>query len=130
MGATNFIATEEDADWAKHHAGSLDLIVSTISSASLPLGEMLGLLKLKGTFIQVGVPEEPLPQIPAFALIGQRVKLGGSKTGSPAQIREMLELAASKDVHSWTNEWPMKKANEMLPEFEANKPRYRFVLVN
>ena len=58
MGATNFIATNEDKDWATHHANSLDLIISTISSSSLPLGEMLGLLRLKGTFIQVGVPEE------------------------------------------------------------------------
>jgi D-arabinose 1-dehydrogenase-like Zn-dependent alcohol dehydrogenase len=29
MGATDFIATDEDEDWATKHAGSLDLIVST-----------------------------------------------------------------------------------------------------
>lgn len=130
MGATKFIATGEDKDWAQQNAGSLDLIVSTISSNQLALGEMLSMLRLKGTFIQVGVPEEPLPSIPAFALIGSRVKLGGSKTGSPAQIREMLDLAARQGVHSWTNPWPMKDANGVLSEFEDGKARYRFVLVN
>jgi D-arabinose 1-dehydrogenase-like Zn-dependent alcohol dehydrogenase len=29
MGATGFIATDEDRDWASKHAGTLDLIVST-----------------------------------------------------------------------------------------------------
>ena len=37
MGATGFIATDEDKDWAKHHAGSLDLTVSTVSSPKMPL---------------------------------------------------------------------------------------------
>lgn len=57
MGADEFIATDEDKDWAKEHALSLDLIVSTVSSPKMPLVDYLSLLKVGGTFIQVGAPE-------------------------------------------------------------------------
>jgi alcohol dehydrogenase (NADP+) len=35
LGADEYIAIEEDQDWAKHHAWSLDLIVSTVSSSQV-----------------------------------------------------------------------------------------------
>ena len=36
LGASGFIATAEDKDWAKTHAGSLDIILSTVSSSKVP----------------------------------------------------------------------------------------------
>ena len=57
MGATGFIATDEDKDWATKHAQSLDLIVSTVSSPNMPLGDYLQLLRFRGVFIQIGAPE-------------------------------------------------------------------------
>lgn len=54
LGADEYISTDEDEDWAKHNAQSLDLIVSTVSSPKMPLDKYLSLLKTKGTFIQVG----------------------------------------------------------------------------
>ena len=57
MGATGFIATDEDKDWATKHAKSLDLIVSTVSSPNMPIAEYLQLLRFRGVFIQVGAPE-------------------------------------------------------------------------
>lgn len=83
MGADQYIATDEEKDWATTHARSLDLIVSTVSSPKMPLGDYLSLLKTRGTFIQVyvtllihrtnsyanclnsGAPEDVLPQINA-----------------------------------------------------------------
>lgn len=35
MGADLYIATDEDADWAKKYARSLDLIICTVNSASV-----------------------------------------------------------------------------------------------
>jgi len=52
MGADDFIATSEDKDWAEHHSGSLDLIISTVSSSEMPLDGYLSLLRLHGQFIQ------------------------------------------------------------------------------
>lgn len=86
MGATEFIATDEDAEWATKQARTLDLIVSTVSSPKMPLGGYLQLLRTNGQFIQVGAPEEELPRVPAFALIMKGARIGGSSIGSPAEI--------------------------------------------
>ena len=86
MGADQFIATGEDKDWASHNAMTIDLLVSTVSSGDMPLQEYLQLLRVKGTFIQVGAPEDPMPAFNAFALIAKGVKVGGSAIGPPAQI--------------------------------------------
>lgn len=58
MGATDFIATEEDEDWAKKNGNSLDIIVCTVSSPKMPIGGYLQLLRTRGTFVQVGAPED------------------------------------------------------------------------
>lgn len=54
LGADLYISTDEDKEWAKHNAQTLDLIVCTVSSEKMPLNDYLSLLKTKGTFIQVG----------------------------------------------------------------------------
>ncbi|TKA25431.1 hypothetical protein B0A50_06298 [Salinomyces thailandicus] len=130
MGADEYIATDDDPDWANHHARSLDLIVSTVSSPKMPLMEYLQLLRTKGTFIQVGAPEDKLPDMNAFAFIAKGVKFGGSAIGPPWQIEEMLKFAADKGIHSWINKYSMKDANQAIIDFNAGKPRYRFVLEN
>ena len=130
LGADEFISTDEDKDWAKHHAGSLDLIVSTVSSPKIPLDQYLMLLRTNGQFIQVGAPEDQLPAFDAFALIAKGVKIGGSAIGSPAQIEHMLELAAKKGIRTWNQNRPMKDANQAVLDVDAGKARYRYVLVN
>jgi D-arabinose 1-dehydrogenase-like Zn-dependent alcohol dehydrogenase len=130
MGADDFIATAEDPAWAKHHASTLDIILCTVSSSSMPLMEYLSLLRFDGTFIQVGAPEDGLPTIQQFPLIFKRLKITGSLIGSPGDIRDMLQLAEDKKVKPWIQEIPMKDANQAILDFEAGKPRYRFVLAN
>ena len=130
MGADEFIATDEDKDWPKKHSTSLDLIINTVSSGNMPLARYLRLLRVNGHFVQIGIPEEPIPAFRAYALVGKRVKLSGSNIGSPDEIREMLKLAAEKGVRSWVQTRPMKEANQAVLDMEANKARYRYVLVN
>lgn len=86
MGATRFIATSEDEEWATHNADSLDLLISTVSSGDMPLEKYLMLLRVKGTFVQVGAPEEPMPAFNAFSLIMKGIKIGGSAIGAPNEI--------------------------------------------
>jgi alcohol dehydrogenase (NADP+) len=78
-------------------------ISSSARSASqiCPLVDYLELLDVKGIFIQVGAPEDPIPQFHAFALIRKNVKVGGSSIRSPATIREMFALAAQQKVEAW-----------------------------
>jgi alcohol dehydrogenase (NADP+) len=130
MGATDYIATSEDAKWARTHSRTLDLIISTVSSPDMPLESYLRLLRTGGQFIQVGAPEDKLPQIAAFGLIGKGCKIGGSQIGSPKEIEEMLKFAAEKGVKPWVQTRSMKEANKSVVEMEEGKARYRYVLVN
>ncbi|KAK1148506.1 hypothetical protein N8T08_009512 [Aspergillus melleus] len=130
LGADAYIATDDDKDWVKNNSRSLDLIVSTVSSSKMPLVDYISLLKTNGNFVQLGVPEDGALAIPAAALIMKRVKFGGSLIGSPSEIREMLELAAEKNVQTWVQERPMKDANQAVVDMDAGKARYRYVLVN
>ncbi|KAK4236959.1 chaperonin 10-like protein [Achaetomium macrosporum] len=130
MGADELIATEEDPDWAKKHAGTLDVIVCTVSSSNMPLMEYLSLLRFDGTFVQVGAPEDGLPTIQQFPLLFKRLKITGSLIGSPNDLREMLQLAAEQKVKPWIQQFSMKDANKAIVDFNAGKPRYRYVLCN
>lgn len=130
LGADAYIATDEDEDWVKNNAQSLDLIISTASSSKMPMQGYSQLLRTRGTFIQLGAPEDGGLEIPAFALIMKGMKLGGSMIGSPDEIREMLELAAAKNIKPWVEERPMKDANKAIQDMDAGNARYRYVLVN
>jgi alcohol dehydrogenase (NADP+) len=130
MGADEYISTDEDKDWAKHHARSLDLIVCTVSNSKMPLMDYFQLLRTKGTFIQVGAPEDKLPDMTAFAFIGKGIKMGGSMIGPPWQIEEMLNFVAEKKLKPWIETYPMDKANDAIKHFNTGKMRYRITLVN
>ncbi|KAJ5358362.1 NADP-dependent alcohol dehydrogenase 7 [Penicillium cataractarum] len=130
LGADAYIATDDDADWVKNNAQSLDLIICTVSSSKMPITGYCQLLRTRGTLVQLGAPEDGGLEIPAFALIGRGIKLGGSIIGSPDEIREMLDLVVAKNVKPWVEERPMKDANQAIQDMNDGKARYRLVLKN
>ncbi|RYP52085.1 hypothetical protein DL769_010723 [Monosporascus sp. CRB-8-3] len=131
LGADEYIATNDDADWATKHARSLDLIVCTVSSARMPLEGYLSLLDTNGTFVLVGAPDGgELPKVNVFSLLLKAVKLAGSFIGSPGEVEEMLRLAVEKNVRPWIQERPLLEANQAIVDMEEGKARYRYVLVN
>jgi alcohol dehydrogenase (NADP+) len=70
------------------------------------------------------------PEVNVFTLLTNGVKISGSATGAPWEIKEMLQLAADKNVKAWIEERPLKEANKALIDMEEGKARYRYVLVN
>lgn len=132
LGADEYIATAEDEGWDKKNRRTLDLIICTISSAKMPLTSYLSLLKVHGTFIQVGAPDGgELPAINAFTLLANGIKIGGSAIGSTSwEIPEMLKLAADKKIKPWVQTRSLKEANQTVVDMDAGKARYRYVLVN
>lgn len=96
----------------------------------MPLSQYVSLLKARGTFIQLGLPEDGHLTLPTAILIMRGIKLGGSLIGSPSDLREMLQLAADKQVKPWIEERPMKDANQAIQDMADGKARYRYVLVN
>lgn len=130
LGATHFVATETDADWEQRNAQTLDLIVCTVSNANMPLGGYLNLLGVRGQFIQIGEPEDTLPGLKVFSLIGRDIKVGGSVIGSPAKMVEMLDFAVKHKVHPLVEERKMESANEAVRDMDNGKARFRYVLTN
>ncbi|KAL8902073.1 MAG: hypothetical protein Q9207_004898 [Kuettlingeria erythrocarpa] len=130
LGADEYVATAEQDDWAERHASTLDLIVCTVSGTGMPLQAYLGLLRPKGRFCQVGIPEEPLPSLDAMALVLNGTSVSFSDSASPENIRKMLSLAAEKGIKAWTQVRPMKEANEAVADMEKGQARFRYVLEN
>ncbi|KAE8377464.1 chaperonin 10-like protein [Aspergillus bertholletiae] len=123
LGADAFIATDEEKKWGRTYSRSLDLIICTVDAPDMPLSQYLRLLKVDGTFVQVGAPDKPLPQLTAFSLIQKGVKVTGSNIGSPEDIRLMLQLAAEKRVLPWIQKRPMGDVNSALADMDAGKAR-------
>ncbi|KAJ4246343.1 hypothetical protein NW762_013694 [Fusarium torreyae] len=128
LGAHEHIATSDEG-WAEKNSRRFDLIINTADGSNMPWAEYLGLLRMDGTMVQVGAPEEPIP-VNIFSLLPIRGKITSTQTASPEEIREMLQLAVDKNLKSWVEKRPMSKANEVLKDLEAGKPRFRYVLVN
>lgn len=128
LGATDYVSTGEDADWATKHAGTLDIIICTVNTTQVPLDQLLGLLRTNGAFVQLGAPG--LPPVNMFLMIFKGLTLSGSLIGPPAQIREMLDFAVAKGIHPMIEERPMKDANKVIEDLDKGLARYRYVLVN
>ncbi|KAJ6441342.1 NADP-dependent alcohol dehydrogenase [Purpureocillium lavendulum] len=129
LGCDDYIATGDEEDWAVKHSRRFDIIINTVASVKMPFAEYLGLLTLDGTLVQVGLPEGPILFRPS-GLGLTRSRVAGTYIGSPSEIREMLQVAVEKGVKPWVQQRPMKDANTAILDFEAGKPRFRYVLVN
>jgi uncharacterized zinc-type alcohol dehydrogenase-like protein len=126
LGA-HFVHNTKEPDALKKIARSLDLIISTIN-APLDVPALLDVLRPKGHLHNVGAVLKPL-EVPAFSLIGGQKSIGGSPTGSPVVIDEMLEFSARHAIAPITETYPMSKVNEAIERLRSGKARYRIVLV-
>ncbi len=125
LGAHQFALTSEKATF-KRLAGHFDLILDTIS-APHDYNAYLGLLKVNGTMVLLGVPPQPTP-VAAFALIGGRRSLAGSLIGGVAETQELLDHCATHGITSDVEVIPVQQVNEAYQRMIKNDVRYRFVL--
>lgn len=92
MGAKKFINTS-DKDWVEQAGEDYALIVSTRDVADgFPIGDFLSILDVHGKFVTCGLPDEPLPAMPAFAFAGNGAFIGGSHIGNKREAIEMLKV--------------------------------------
>ena len=81
LGAKHYVNYSKD-DWKKNAGEDFDLIISTRDVAGeFPLPDFLSLVNVNARFIQVGLPDEPLPGIPGDALAANGALLGGGHIG-------------------------------------------------
>lgn len=127
LGATHFVNSRETKA-VRDVAGTMDLILSTVN-ADQEWNGYIQALRPTGTLCLLGIPPSPIA-VPAFPLIAGLRAITGNPTGSPARLREMLDVAARHGVQAKTERFAMADANEAIEKVKKNKVRYRAVLAN
>lgn len=125
LGADHFHATSE-ADTFTKLAGYFDLIINTVS-ADIDWNQYLGLLKVDGTMVVVGIPEKEVP-VGAFSLVMGRRSLAGSLIGGIKETQEMLDFCGKHNITSDIELIPAQKINEAYERVIKSDVRYRFVI--
>ncbi len=124
LGADDFVATRKKQAF-KDHANRFDLILDTVS-AQHDYNAYLGLLRLDGTMVLVGMPE-PTP-LAAGVLIMRRRRLAGSLIGGIRETQEMLDFCAAHGVASDVEVIDIGEINEAYERMLKGDVRYRFVI--
>ena len=125
LGAQNFGLTSEDSTF-KRLAGHFDLIIDTISAAH-DYNKYLGMVRVDGAMVLLGVPPAPTP-VSAFSLISGRRSLSGSLIGGIQETQEMLDFCADHGITSDIELIPVQQVNEAYERMLKGDVRYRFVL--
>ncbi len=125
LGAAGFGLTSDEATF-KRLAGRFDLIIDTIS-APHDLNAYLGMVRLEGAMVLLGVPPAPAP-VAAGSLIFGRKTLSGSLIGGIRETQEMLDFCAEHKVASDIEVIPFGQINGAYERMVKGDVRYRFVL--
>jgi uncharacterized zinc-type alcohol dehydrogenase-like protein len=125
MGADHFYATS-DRETYKTLAKSFDLIINTVSEATA-WDKLLSLLKIDGTLVVLGIPEQKIP-LGAAPLVQGRRSLAGSMIGGIAETQEMLDFCGRHNIVSDIELISFDYVNEAYDRVVKSDVRYRFVI--
>jgi len=125
MGATHFVAKASKEDFKKL-AKNFDLILNTVS-VDLNLEDYLGMLKLDGTLVLIGLPGAPY-SVPAGVLLGQRRRLAGSMIGGVHELQEMLDFSGEHNITSDVEIIAPDYINTAWDRTVKSDVKYRFVI--
>jgi alcohol dehydrogenase (NADP+) len=125
LGATNFVVTT-DEEQLKSVANSFNFILDTLS-ANHDYNQYVGMLKVGGTMICVGLPAEPI-HMPAFSIVFARKCVAGSLIGGLPETQEMLDYCAEHNIVSDIEVIPIQKINESFDRMMKSDVKYRFVI--
>ncbi len=125
FGADHYYATSDPKTFEKL-GRSFDLIINTVSS-DMDLNQYLGLLKIDGSMVLLGIPEKPAA-VAAFSLVLGRRSLAGSAIGGIAETQEMLDFCGKHNIASDIELIPIQKVNEAYERVLKSDVRYRFVI--
>ena len=125
MGANEFIVVKS-ADDLKPLRRRFDLILNTVS-ALIDINPYLGTLKIDGTMVIIGLPDQPY-KVSAGALLEGRKSLTGSMIGGMPELQEMLDFAGKYNIVSDVEVISADYANTAYERTVASDVKYRFVI--
>ncbi|CAL9000777.1 unnamed protein product [Prunus brigantina] len=125
LGADSFLLSSDPAK-LKAAMGTMDYIIDTVSAVH-SLAPLIGLLKLNGKLVTVGLPDKPL-ELPIFPLVLGRKLVGGSDIGGMKETQEMLDFCAKHNITSDIELIRMDYINTAMERIAKCDVRYRFVI--
>ncbi len=125
LGAKEYYATNDPETFTKLR-GAFDLVICTVS-AEIDWNAYLGLVKVDGAFVVVGVPENAIP-VHAFSLVPGRKSISGSMIGSIKETQEMLDFCGEHNIVSEIEKINIQQVNEAYERVLKSDVRYRFVI--
>jgi uncharacterized zinc-type alcohol dehydrogenase-like protein len=125
LGADEVVISK-DANEMQKHARSFDFILDAVS-ADHDVNAYLNLLKVDGTLVLVGAPENPLP-VAAFSLLMGRRQLAGSAIGGIQETQEMLDFCGEHGIVSDIEMINIQQINEAYDRLLKSDVKYRFVI--
>lgn len=124
LGADHFVLTSKKSQMNRHE-GKLDLILN-VMSVSPDLSSFLPLLRMDGTFVQLGEPRES-PELPLEEL-EERKQVTGSAVGGLAETQELLDYCARRRILADVEVIAPDKINDAWKRVLKRQARYRFVV--
>ena len=126
MGATEYLITAESFE---SHKDTFDVILNTVS-ADIELDALIGMLKVGGTLIYVGVSGNNQSFHP-FSLITGLKSIAGANTGSISGTQEMLDFCGEHNIVStieMVDASDPKAIDDAYARVVDSDIRYRFVI--
>lgn len=125
LGANNVIVTS-DTDAVTAAAGTLDLIINSISEKHDP-NPFLQMLKRDGVMSLVGAPAKPI-ELFAPALVFGDKSITGSMIAGIELTQQMLDFCAEHNITAEAEVIPINYVNEAWKRMMKKDVRYRFVI--
>ncbi len=127
LGAHHFVNTRETKT-LKALGGHFDLILCT-GTGEEDWNAYGAALRPHGSLSVLGLISSPA-SLSLRPFVSRERSLGGGRTGSPAEIAEMLQVAARHRIAPVIEQFPMREANAAVERVRKGQARYRAVLAN
>lgn len=103
-----------------------NMILDTVS-AKHDVNAYLNLLKVDGSLVLVGLPNEPL-EVGAFNVVNGRKNFSGSNIGGIAETQEVLDFCAEYNIKADIELINIQDVNTAFDRLERGDVKYRFVI--
>jgi propanol-preferring alcohol dehydrogenase len=128
LGAHVYIDTAaEDTVAELQRMGGARAILATGTSGAA-MGTLVSGLAVRGKFIVVGVPQDPV-QLNAFPLVFGGRSIHGSLTGTPIDSEDTLAFSVVENIRPMIETFPLEKAADAYARMMEGKARFRMVLL-
>jgi uncharacterized zinc-type alcohol dehydrogenase-like protein len=116
----------KDKEELKPLRRKFDLVLNTVS-AMIDVNSYLGILKIDGTMVIIGLPDAPYA-VSAGALLEGRKSLTGSMIGGMPELQEMIDFAGKNNIVSDIELVTADYVEKAYERTVASDVKYRFVI--